>query len=154
MKEWLFGWVQDIAFYTLLMVVVVHTLPEKHLRKYLQFFMGIVMILVVLSPALRLTGMERKLDAAYVRHTYDQELQEFLQEQERLELEYERWIRMRLEEENEQEAEAIQEAETVEQKAEELEQNGEQEAENDHEQKGAESGIWQIRIEIDGLEED
>ena len=46
MKELLFEWIQDIAFYTLLMVVVLHVLPEKNQRKYLQFFMGIVLMIL------------------------------------------------------------------------------------------------------------
>ena len=41
MKEFIFGWIQDIAFYTLLMEVVLHVLPEQGQKKYLQFFMGI-----------------------------------------------------------------------------------------------------------------
>ena len=62
MKELLFGWVQDIAFYTLLMVVVLHVLPEKSQRKYLQFFMGIVLMILVISPFLSALGLDRQLD--------------------------------------------------------------------------------------------
>ena len=33
MKELLYGWIRDIAFYTLLMEVVLHVLPEQGQRK-------------------------------------------------------------------------------------------------------------------------
>ena len=48
MKEFLYGWIRDVAFYTLLMNVVLHVLPEESQRKYLRFFMGIVLMIVVL----------------------------------------------------------------------------------------------------------
>ena len=123
-KEWLFGWIKDIAFYQLLMVVVLHVLPEKQQQKYVQFFMGVVLIIVVISPVLRLTGMEGKLDAAYARQTYDQELQEFQRRQQEIESAYEN----RLEEKLEEELEEAQE------------EGNEQEGER---------GIERIQIEVD-----
>ena len=98
MKELLYGWIRDIAFYTLLMEVVLHVLPEQGQRKYLQFFMGIVLIILVISPALSAAGLERKLDETYVRQTYDQELQEFWQRQQEIEEGYERRLEERVEE--------------------------------------------------------
>lgn len=92
MKELLFGWIQDIAFYTLLMVVVLHVLPEKNQRKYLQFFMGIVLMILVISPFLTALGLEQQLDETYARQTYDRELQEFLRKQEAIEEEYQRHL--------------------------------------------------------------
>ena len=98
MKELLYGWIRDIAFYTLLMEVVLHGLPEQGQRKYLQFFMGIVLIILVISPALSAAGLDRKLDETYVRQTYDQELQEFWQRQQEIEEGYERRLEERVEE--------------------------------------------------------
>ena len=98
MKELLYGWIRDIAFYTLLMEVVLHVLPEQGQRKYLQFFMGIVLIILVISPALSAAGLDRKLDETYVRQTYDQELQEFWQRQQEIEEGYERRLEERVEE--------------------------------------------------------
>ena len=96
MKELLFGWVQDIAFYTLLMVVVLHVLPEKSQRKYLQFFMGVVLMILVISPFLSFLGLERKLDETYARQTYDQELLAFLEKQRAIEEEYQRHLEEKL----------------------------------------------------------
>ena len=98
MKEALYGWMGDIAFYTLLMEVVLHVVPEQGQRKYLQFFMGIVLIILVISPALSAAGLDRKLDETYVRQTYDQELQEFWQRQQEIEEGYERRLEERVEE--------------------------------------------------------
>ena len=134
MREIVFGWLQDIAFYTLLMEVVLHVLPEQEQKKYLQFFMGIVLIILVISPALSAAGLDRQLDESYVRQTYDQELQEFQERQTAIEEEYER----RLEERVEEAAGEL----------EELEQEGEKQEEKD----GIE--IPEIRIEAGEPEED
>lgn len=136
MKAFLYGWVQDIAFYTLLMVVVLHVLPEKNQRKYLQFFMGVVLIILVMSPVLKFTGLEQKLDETYARQTYDQELQEFLRRQEEIEAEYQARVEEELEE-------ARQELEAGE------EMTGEEET-----QSGTGTGVERIQIEIRPLEED
>ncbi len=77
MKELLYGWIRDIAFYTLLMTVVLHVLPEKSQKKYLQFFMGVVLIILVISPALKMTGLSGRLDDTYTRQTFDSELLKF-----------------------------------------------------------------------------
>ena len=57
MKAFLYGWIRDIAFYTILMTVVLHLLPEESQKKYVRFFMGIVLMLVVLSPLLSAAGL-------------------------------------------------------------------------------------------------
>lgn len=65
MKAFLYGWIRDIAFYTILMTVVLHLLPEESQKKYVRFFMGIVLMLVVLSPLLSAAGLSDTLDGIY-----------------------------------------------------------------------------------------
>ena len=137
MKELLFGWVQDIAFYTLLMVVVLHVLPEKSQRKYLQFFMGIVLMILVISPFLSALGLERQLDETYARQTYDQELQEFLERQKVIEEEYQRHVEEKLDE-------AREEAASLKEEQREQEEQEEETAPRE----GEGSGIPEIHIEI------
>ena len=97
MKEFIYGWIQDIAFYTILMEVVLHVLPEQGQKKYLQFFMGIVLIILVISPVLSAAGLDGQLDEAYARQTYDQELQEFQRRQQMIEESYESRLEERVE---------------------------------------------------------
>lgn len=134
MEEYIFGWIRDIAFYTLLMEVVLHMLPEQEQKKYLQFFMGIVLIILVISPVLSAAGLERQLDETYVRQTSDQELEEFQKRQQEIEEHYER----RLEERVEEAAEELREMEQME------------------ERQGEENGVEipEIRIESGGGEKE
>ena len=95
MKAFLYGWIRDIAFYTILMTVVLHLLPEESQKKYVRFFMGIVLMLVVLSPLLSAAGLSDTLDGIYAEQTCDAELQDFVRRQEELEQAYEREIEQR-----------------------------------------------------------
>ena len=65
MKEFIYGWIQDIAFYTILMEVVLHVLPEQGQKKYLQFFMGIVLIILVISPVLSAAGLDGPMTRSF-----------------------------------------------------------------------------------------
>ncbi|MBQ8184744.1 MAG: stage III sporulation protein AF [Lachnospiraceae bacterium] len=96
--EEIYAWVENIAFYSLLMMVVLHVLPAGDQKKYVQFFMGLVFILVIAGPILRLAGWEQELTDTYLHATYDQELEEFLKEQERLEKNLEIYTREVLQE--------------------------------------------------------
>ena len=147
MKELLFGWIQDIAFYTLLMVVVLHVLPEKSQRKYLQFFMGIVLMSLVISPFLSALGLERQLDESYARGTYDRELQEFLERQEAIEEEYRRHLEEKL-------YEARDEADSLKEEQREEQEREEQQRKEQEKEEGESSGISEIHIEIGKPEED
>ena len=109
MKELLYGWVRDIAFYTLLMTVVLHVLPEKSQKKYLHFFMGVVLIILVISPALKAAGLNSRLDDTYTRQTFDTELQQFREKQRVLEEEYQKRVEESLEELQREEQEELNE---------------------------------------------
>ena len=139
MKEILFGWVRNIVYFSILMTVVLHVLPEKGQRKYLQFFMGIILILLAASPLLSAFGLENILDETYARQTYDRELQEFSKRQEKIENAYreraERSVE-KIEEESRQEAQSAETEGT----------DGEERAEPEE---GDNIGISEIRIEIE-----
>ena len=127
MKEILFGWVRNIVYFSILMTVVLHVLPEKGQRKYLRFFMGIILILLAASPLLSAFGLENILDETYARQTCDRELQEFSERQEELENAYRERAQRRVEEIEAQSAGDTDEQETEE---------------------GDKIGISEIRIEI------
>ena len=98
MKEFLYGWIRDIAFYAILMTVILHLLPEEGHMKYVRFFMGLVLMLVVLSPLLSVAGLSGTLDSIYAEQTYDEELQDFTRRQAELEADYAREIEKRKQE--------------------------------------------------------
>ncbi len=58
MLEGFYGWVKTIAACLIFMSLVLRLLPEGKNIKYIRYFMGVVLILVVLAPAGRLFGLK------------------------------------------------------------------------------------------------
>jgi len=51
-------WVKNIAFFLILSGLVYQILPDSRFKKYVRFFMGLVLTLMVLSPLLNLWNLE------------------------------------------------------------------------------------------------
>lgn len=67
--EWISEWVQGLAFYLVLMTVVLNLLPDRSYEKYLRLFTGVVFILLVFRPFADLTGIEARMAGAFERIT-------------------------------------------------------------------------------------
>ena len=74
MTEGLYQWVENIAFYMVLMTAALHLIPGDGYRKYLKFFTGLLLILLVISPLLKVVGMEKTFEEVFQKHTYEEEL--------------------------------------------------------------------------------
>lgn len=75
MTEGLYQWVENIAFYMVFMTAALHLIPGDGYRKYLKFFTGLLLILLVLSPVLKIAGMEKTFREIFEKYTYEEELQ-------------------------------------------------------------------------------
>lgn len=58
MFEYLYEWLQNLSFYLILVTAVTYVLPSNSYRKYIRFFTGLVLILMLLTPVLSLFGMK------------------------------------------------------------------------------------------------
>ena len=56
MFEYLYGWLEDLSFYLILVTAVLYVLPSNSYRKYIRFFTGLILILLLLNPILNLFG--------------------------------------------------------------------------------------------------
>ena len=68
--EWIVEWVRGLAFYLILMTVVLNLLPDKTYEKYLRLFTGMVFILLVFRPFADLTGLEARMAGVFERITF------------------------------------------------------------------------------------
>ncbi|MCI8893354.1 MAG: stage III sporulation protein AF [Lachnospiraceae bacterium] len=56
-----YQWIKNIVFFYILMTAVLHLLPQSSYRKYLRFFGGLVVAVLLLHPLLDLMGREEEL---------------------------------------------------------------------------------------------
>lgn len=76
MFDFLYEWIQNLAFYLVIITAVLQILPGKNYKKYIQFFSGMVMILLMLTPVLKLTGTENTFYDLYHNKEYEMEKEE------------------------------------------------------------------------------
>lgn len=62
MTEALYTWTLSLVAYFILLSAVMNFLPDNSYKKYIQYYMGLLLILVLLSPAFRITGLQEKID--------------------------------------------------------------------------------------------
>lgn len=58
MFEYLYEWLRNLSFYLILVTAVMYILPANGYRKYIRFFTGLVLILMILTPVFELFGTE------------------------------------------------------------------------------------------------
>lgn len=76
MFQYLYEWAQNLAFYMVLVTVVLHAVPDSGYRKYIRFFTGMVLILMIVSPIFRIFGMDSQIVNFYKSREYEAKLKE------------------------------------------------------------------------------
>lgn len=54
-------WIKSIAYYVIVISVFHGILPDNRYKKYVQLFTGLVLVLLILSPIVRLAGQEENM---------------------------------------------------------------------------------------------
>ena len=54
MFEGIYEWLKDLAYYVILVTALFHMIPGEVWGKYIRFFTGLVMVVLLLSPLLQL----------------------------------------------------------------------------------------------------
>lgn len=73
MFEYIYEWIQNLTFYLVIITAVMQIVPGNSYHKYIKFFSGLVMILLMLTPILKLTNMDTRFQDLYENKTYEQE---------------------------------------------------------------------------------
>ena len=76
MKE-LYQWLQDLAVYLILVSAILQALPQESYQKYIRFFSGLVLIILLMTPLLRLTDMEDSFRSRVQEQNMEQESASF-----------------------------------------------------------------------------
>lgn len=57
----IYSWVRNLGCFYIFMTVILRLLPKESYRKYVRFFTGLLLVILVVSPALSLFGKEEVL---------------------------------------------------------------------------------------------
>ncbi|MBC5742627.1 stage III sporulation protein AF [Lachnospiraceae bacterium MD308] len=76
MFRYFYEWAQNLAFYMVLVTVVLHAVPDSGYKKYIRFFTGMVLILMILTPIFKIFGMDSQIVNFYKSREYEAKLQE------------------------------------------------------------------------------
>ncbi len=68
--EQILEWVRSLVYFLILMTMLGNLLPDKKYEKYLSLFVGMVFLMLVLSPFADLTGVEARTAEAFARLTF------------------------------------------------------------------------------------
>lgn len=76
MFQYLYEWAQNLAFYLVLITAVLHAVPDAGYKRYIRFFTGMVLILMIITPVFRIFGMDSQIVNFYQSREYEEKLRE------------------------------------------------------------------------------
>ena len=105
MQEQIYQWMKNLVFFYVIFQAILQLLPDKKYEKYVRFYMGLLLILIMLSPIFLLVGKSEKVWEDFSTFYKKEELQRLSQEAENLKeyylkMESEEWYEWGVEEEN------------------------------------------------------
>ena len=85
MFAYIYEWIRNLAYYMILVTAVLQVAPEGGYRKYIRFFCGLLLVVLLASPVLSLLGA--KTDFAQVLRSarYEETVQKMEDARDRLE---------------------------------------------------------------------
>ena len=67
MTELIYGWMKNLAFFFIFMTAVLNCLPDSRYRKYVRFFLGMLVIIVLCRPLTEFLHLDGFLEDAVSR---------------------------------------------------------------------------------------
>lgn len=74
MKEELYEWIKDLAVFYILFTAILHLVPDGRYEKYIRFFMGLLLIVMMSTPVFSILGKGQEL-AEDLQFYFDEENQ-------------------------------------------------------------------------------
>lgn len=80
MFEYLYEWILNIAYYLVLMTAIIQVIPSGVYEKYVKFYMGLIIVLMLCTPIIKVLGVEQRMSTTYKANTYRMEWNDLIQE--------------------------------------------------------------------------
>lgn len=65
MLDYIYEWIENIAFYMVIVVAAMQMIPGDSYKKYIRFFAGMILILMLTGPILKIFGMSELPNKEY-----------------------------------------------------------------------------------------
>ena len=76
MFEFLYEWMQNLAYYLVLVTAFLHMIPGESYKKYVRFFTGIVLVIILIAPVFQLSGHMEKVNTILQTEELEEKLEE------------------------------------------------------------------------------
>ena len=76
MFEYLYQWIENIAFYLVIFTIATQLIPNNSYKKYIRFFSGLILVLMLSGPILKLFNMEESFQVFYENEEYERKIKE------------------------------------------------------------------------------
>lgn len=87
MLDYLYEWIQRVAYYMILVTLIMQATAGEGYRKYIRLFTGIILILFILSPVIRLLGLDGKEFVRSAKQEYEAAAENIEEKMQKLERE-------------------------------------------------------------------
>ncbi len=74
MFDYLYEWMRNIAFYLIMVTAVMHVIPNSDYKRYIRFFTGLVLAVMLLTPILKLMGLGDSWKNLYENDVYQEQV--------------------------------------------------------------------------------
>ena len=66
MFNYFYEWLRNLAFYMVLVTAVLQLIPNRSYEKYIRFFCGLILVILLLTPVMRVidAGFEGRMRAS------------------------------------------------------------------------------------------
>lgn len=76
MFEYLYQWMENVAFYLVILTVAMQLIPNKSYQNYIRFFTGLILVVMLSGPILKIFQMEDSFQEFYNKMEYEQKMKE------------------------------------------------------------------------------
>ena len=68
--EYLVRWIKNIAIFYIVASLILNIIPGDKYKRYIKLFLGIVMVILLIKPIGRLTGLDGRFDELFLSGSY------------------------------------------------------------------------------------
>lgn len=76
MFEFLYEWIRNIAFYMVLVTAALQVIPNHTYKRYIRFFTGMILILLLLTPVLKILHLQEVSEILPDESAYRKKIEE------------------------------------------------------------------------------